>query len=402
MTEFPSVPQSDRMALALSGGGARAIAFHLGCMRALYKAGLLAQVRTISSVSGGSVLAALYCISPGDFDAFEQRVREVLAKGFVRPTLNAMFTSFEGLNALLCMVVLGLDRVLALITSLLFRFLPAGIRPQWTWLRESWIQRWASRTTILRRVFDRLFDGMTFNNLRHDRPKLIIVACDLSAKSAFYLAREEVGSWRRGKADGRSMPLSQAVCASAAFPGLLPALDQTMSLTQKGVTRKHRVILTDGGVYDNLGLGPLWPGRVSDISLNVEEYDRLIACRAGYGAQLTPAASFWPSRMQAVVDCIHNRAENAATQRLFDLHRAKEIKAVLLPYLNVRDDQLGQLPDDFVTAEDVADYPTDFTAMSEKWVNRLSKRGEQVTNLLLAQNWSAPTVAIDDEISTEE
>lgn len=389
MTSDPAELQSDRMALALSGGGSRAMAFHLGCLRALNSAGLLDQVRTISSVSGGSVLAALYCSTPGGFDAFERRVRTILSQGFVRSSLNTIVTSFEGLNALVCMAVLGLDRAVALVIRLLLRVLPAKVRPQWKWLRESWIRRWASRTTILRRVFDRMFDEITLGELRADRPKLVIVACDLSARSAFYFAKDGVGSWRRGVAPGDDVPLAHAVSASAAFPGFLPALDEAMTLTRNDVTSGQRVVLTDGGVYDNLGLAPLWPGRSPEISLHVEQYDRLIACRAGYGARLSPAASFWPSRMMAVIDSIHTRAENAATQRLFDFERSGQLKAVLLPYLNVKDDQLGELPEGFVTAGEVADYPTDFSAMTEKWIDRLSARGEQVTKLLLARYWNA-------------
>jgi len=43
--------------LALPGGGYRAAAFHLGVLRKLHDLGLLANVRVISSVSGGSSIA---------------------------------------------------------------------------------------------------------------------------------------------------------------------------------------------------------------------------------------------------------------------------------------------------------------------------------------------------------
>jgi len=39
------------IALALSGGGSRAIAFHLGCLRALNERGVLQKVSVISAVS---------------------------------------------------------------------------------------------------------------------------------------------------------------------------------------------------------------------------------------------------------------------------------------------------------------------------------------------------------------
>jgi predicted acylesterase/phospholipase RssA len=48
----------DRIGLALSGGGFRAILYHLGLVRFLRDAGLLSKVTHITSVSGGSVFAA--------------------------------------------------------------------------------------------------------------------------------------------------------------------------------------------------------------------------------------------------------------------------------------------------------------------------------------------------------
>jgi NTE family protein len=57
--------------LALSGGGSRAIAFHLGCLRALNQLGLLDRVKVLSTVSGGSVIGAYYMAHQGDFPSFE-------------------------------------------------------------------------------------------------------------------------------------------------------------------------------------------------------------------------------------------------------------------------------------------------------------------------------------------
>src|SRR5271156_6565309 len=98
-TDAPPLADDSRIALALSGGGSRAMAFHLGTLRALYATGLLKRVSTISAVSGGSVLAALYCSRPGDFAAFETNAREVLARGFVMPALRNAVMTAEGLKA---------------------------------------------------------------------------------------------------------------------------------------------------------------------------------------------------------------------------------------------------------------------------------------------------------------
>ena len=47
------------MGLCLSGGGYRAALFHLGALRRLDELGVLGQVRTISAVSGGALIANL-------------------------------------------------------------------------------------------------------------------------------------------------------------------------------------------------------------------------------------------------------------------------------------------------------------------------------------------------------
>ena len=65
-----------KIGLALSGGGFRASLYHLGLVRFLRDAGILSQVSHITSVSGGSILAAhlvlnwdRYNGSANEFDA---------------------------------------------------------------------------------------------------------------------------------------------------------------------------------------------------------------------------------------------------------------------------------------------------------------------------------------------
>src|SRR5204863_2158617 len=65
-----------KIGLALSGGGFRATLYHLGLVRFLRDAGILPQVSHITSVSGGSILAAHLALhwdryngSPSEFDA---------------------------------------------------------------------------------------------------------------------------------------------------------------------------------------------------------------------------------------------------------------------------------------------------------------------------------------------
>jgi NTE family protein len=51
--------QRQGVALCFSGGGYRASLFHLGVTRRLNEVGLLSNVDTFTSVSGGSIFASL-------------------------------------------------------------------------------------------------------------------------------------------------------------------------------------------------------------------------------------------------------------------------------------------------------------------------------------------------------
>jgi NTE family protein len=70
-----------KIGLALSGGGYRAAAFHLGTLKALNRLGLLNKIDVISSVSGGSLISAYYGLHINEgFDEFERSFRRCLKK----------------------------------------------------------------------------------------------------------------------------------------------------------------------------------------------------------------------------------------------------------------------------------------------------------------------------------
>lgn len=380
-----------RIAVALSGGGSRAIAFHLGCLRALHQEGILDRVHVISAVSGGAVLGALYRFCPGDFQAFEARVRTLLAGGLVKPALVAAVTTAEGVKALVCWTALVAVSVVRLVGVLSLKLLPGSWQPVSrlrAWLARATIRRAASRTTILRRALSATtFNGAKLTDLRTDRPRLIINACDLSHKSAFYFSSHGVGSWRLGETDPGALEIAHAVTASAAYPVLLPALDEYLVFKKKGVTAERRVVLTDGGVYDNLALAPLWPDRDPDVSLHASEAcDTIVACRAGYGLEEASVPTFMFSRLISAMNSIHARAQNFAMKRLFDLRSGGKLSAFIVPYLGQDDDRLAYPAADLVDRRSAAAYPTNFSRMPAEWIDLLSKRGEQLTRALLQEH----------------
>lgn len=377
---------SDGIALALSGGGARAMAFHLGCLRALHDLGILQKVSTITAVSGGSVLAGLYCSHPGDFESFEARVREILKEGFLKPALVRAVTSLDGVKAVSYATALFLERSVAFVARLGLRLLGRSKKGE-QWPNTAPFLRKASRTTILRNTFSKTFKGRLLKDLRTDRPRLIVIACELRAKAAFYFTRESLHCWRYGSASSDGVELADAVVASAAYPLFLPALDQRMTFKSDRGESTHRITLSDGGVYDNLGLNPLWPDREFADSLPVDRHDRIIACRAGYGLEVTEPASVLMSRMMASFESVFARSQNQAMKRLFDLKEADKLKAILVPYLGQKDSSLAFKNPDMVSGDVTAGYPTNFSAMDKEWIERLVRRGEQIVHAQVKQHW---------------
>src|SRR3954447_24385191 len=72
-----------KIGLALSGGGFRATLYHLGLVRFLRDADILRQVTHITSVSGGSIMAAHLVLNwdryTGSAEEFEQAAAQLLA-----------------------------------------------------------------------------------------------------------------------------------------------------------------------------------------------------------------------------------------------------------------------------------------------------------------------------------
>ena len=236
-----------RLGLALSGGGFRAAAFHLGVLRALRRAGLLERVEVVSAVSGGALLAAAWVArGPLDFDAFEARMRAFLSRDLKRRVLLA---------------ALRPDRLARLLLD------PAY-----------------SITELLASVVDReLLGGRTLGSLAGVRPRLVVNATCVNHGTGWRFTPERIGDWILKTTDRDTLarfPVARAVAASAAFPGgLAPVVLRGAELFPGSADAPREVLLTDGGVDDNLGLQALLSEEcdsivVSDGSFPFESDDR--------------------------------------------------------------------------------------------------------------------------------
>ncbi len=242
--------------LALSGGGFRATLFHLGALRRLNEYGLLAGLDTIVGVSGGSIALA------------------ALAVGWPPPPASSGGRAAEtgagrgGADAAAPAPIADFDRRIAqplrdftarnIRSGPLFRaFLP------WNLLRGR------SNTDLLAAQYRRLTLGRQLPSLPV-RPRFYFAATDLAFGVDWRFERDRIGDYAAGHAapHGANADLSRAVAASSAFPPYFSPLRARVSPRElhggsvhPGPARDRDargLRLADGGVYDNLGLEPIW------------------------------------------------------------------------------------------------------------------------------------------------
>ncbi|NTV45920.1 MAG: patatin [Chlorobiales bacterium] len=378
-----------RIGLALSGGGSRAIAFHLGCLRALHDRGVLSKISVLSAVSGGSVIAALYAYNDDSFPEFEARVLKLLRRGLIWGIARQTFLSLETPKILLTIISSG---VMVAIGAIL-RFLAVSLGlfkiggstlPALATRLSAILPRFASRSTAFERhLRKQIFGDKRVNEIGRQNLDVVLNATELRTGSAFRYGSMESGSWRYGRLV-RTPTVAKAVAASAAFPALLPSFDENLVFDNNGKLTKHRVMITDGGVYDNLGISCLLPGRSAEFSTNAFQVDFIIACDAGQGTPSGIAKPYlWGSRMLTTVKTIHRRTNTLSYDLLHRMAANGEIKGFLLPYLGQIDERLPYCPPNLVPRSKTFDYPTNFSPMSEANIQSLSQRGEQLTRLLL-------------------
>jgi NTE family protein len=355
--------------LALSGGGSRAIAFHLGCFRALHERGVLEKVRVISAVSAGSVIAGMYAYSSDSFEEFHQQVRELLLRGLQRTVLLHLLSP----DLLLRVITTNLiSRPVAILAKLI--------------KKEPPLRRWASRTDALERALQEIFRDTEVGQVTRPNLDLVLNACEMRTGTAFRFGNRRSGARRFGEIKDNHVSVAHAIACSAAYPIFLPAFDRTYTLVKEGVSRQERVIITDGGVYDNLGISCLEPGRDESFSLHSYLPEYIVCCCAGHGqfsGQKIPYG--FVSRTEAAFQIIFRKVQDAALNRLHMHKQSGKIKGFVLPYLGQQDQALPLVPPDLVRREEVYGYPTDFAAMSDQDIGRLSRRGAQLTRILLTQ-----------------
>ena len=216
---------------------------------------------------------------------------------------------------------------------------------------------------------------------------IVFNACELRTGTAFRMSNDRFGCWRYGWAPAKELRVADAVMASAAYPPFLPSFDWKRPFERNSKTETHRVLVTDGSVFENLGVSVMEPGRIPSSARSDNNPDVIIASDAGAGqftGESVPVS--WPKRMTQVVSAVMRKVQDATKQRLHDHARAGRIDGFVYAALGQLDRRPGpSQAANWMDRQKVIHYPTDFSAMSEANIRQLSGRGEAITRALVTQ-----------------
>ncbi len=274
------------MALALSGGGYRAMLFHTGVLWRLTDAGVLPQLQRVSSVSGGSIVSALLGL----------RWRDVAAPGatpaaFVQQVVTPI-RALAHVNIDVTAVGAG-------------TFLPGTISQH-----------------VARAYAAHLFGDATLQDLPDDPPRFVINATNVQSGALWRFSKPYMRDYLVGKVSRPRVRLAEAVAASSAFPPFLSPARLPASVLQFDPPTDgeplHRppfttdVVLSDGGVYDNLGLETIW-----------KNYDTLLVSDAGQKmAEDERPDTDWPRHAKRVLDIVDNQVRSLRKRQLIGAFKA--------------------------------------------------------------------------------
>jgi len=290
----PSRPLLPGMGLCLSGGGYRAMLFHLGAIVRLNEAGILSRLGRISSVSGGSITAGVLGLKWKRLK-FGDGVAANLNEEVVIPVRQMADQTID---------------VWSVIKGVL---LPGTVSER------------------IESAYDKtLFHGATLQDLPSDGegPRFVINATNVQTGVLFRFSKPYMADWKIGLVKSPTLPLAKAVAASSAFPPVLsPCVLQVKASDFEERGRGElfqepyntRIVLTDGGVYDNLGIETVW-----------KEYQTVLVSDAGkdLAAEAEPKRD-WLRHTYRVLEVINNQVVSLRKRQ------------VIASYINEEDEHDG-------------------------------------------------------------
>ena len=219
------------VALCLSGGGYRAMLFHVGAIWRLNELRYLPKLDRVSSVSGGSITAGALGMNWSRLQFDDDGFAGNLDEQFVQP-IRSIASKTIDMGAVFGGILLPgtiSDRVAGAYRKHVF---------------------WHTGLQDL-----------------PDRPRFVINATNVQTGSLWRFSKPYMADYLVGLVRNPKVELAVAVAASSAFPPILSPVQLSIDPAnfdpaERGPLHEppytSDVVLADGGVYDNLGLETAW------------------------------------------------------------------------------------------------------------------------------------------------
>jgi len=280
----------DGIALCLSGGGYRAMLFHTGVLWRLNEIGLLPKLNRISSVSGGSITAGVLALNWKKL-VFQNGSASNFDDVIVKPIRRLADRTID---------------VSSVLTGTLW-FGSVGDK-------------------IADAYRDNLFGRATLQDIVDEvpgvSPRFVINATNVQSGVLWRFMKTYMRDYRVGEVKNPTVELAVAVAASSAFPPVLSPVELDLDPEDftpnsgtdlQGNDFRTQVVLTDGGVYDNLGLETAW-----------KRYKTILVSDAGggFGAEADPQRD-WVRHSARILFVIDNQVRSLRKRQIVGAYLAK-------------------------------------------------------------------------------
>jgi NTE family protein len=342
--EEARVTQND-IALCLSGGGYRSMLFNLGAVWRLNELGYLPRLARISGVSGGAIVTAF----------------------------------------------LGSEwRKLAFQDGIAANFTAVVVHP---------IRKLASRSVPSASGAERLadqFDAILFGkkNLQDlpDEPVIVISATSLQRASLFRFSKAYLGDYEVGQIRRPTLALAKVVAASAAMPPIVSPLilkfapnewDSQSGGQVAEPEYREKVYLTDGSLYDHLGLEVAWP----------RHQTLLISDGAAVSPNQANPATDWIQQSSRLIDVIDNQLRRLRQRQVIEAFATGQKQGA---YWSIRSRMESYqvsdaLPVSATRAQELSQVPTRFAELKPDMQERLINWGYAICDAAVRKHMSAVT-----------
>jgi NTE family protein len=231
-----------------------------------------------------------------------------------------------------------------------------------------------------------LFHGATLQDLP-ERPRLVLNATNVQTGALWRFSRPYMADYRVGRVDNPTVSLATAVGASSAFP---PVLSPVSVELPRGAVQPvagadlcvepytTQLVLTDGGVYDNLGLETVW-----------KRYQTVLVSDAGGKMQPEPEPEEdWAQHALRILDLIDNQVRSLRKRQVVDaFKRGQRQGAYWGIRTNIADYGLPTaLPCPFSRTLELANIATRLKRMDDDLQERLVNWGYAVCDAALRRH----------------